>query len=130
MKMCTKCGERKPFSGFHTRVSSPDGMHHRCKTCRREDTSARYAKNRERILATQREQKYGLAPGEYALRMAAQGGKCAVCGDQLSSAHVDHSHSTGVVRGLLCPGCNLGLGHFRDSPEALRNAALYLEAHG
>lgn len=56
----------------------------------------------------------------------AQGGLCAVCGLR-PPAHVDHDHRTGSVRGVLCSGCNQGLGNFRDSAEALRRAADYLE---
>jgi hypothetical protein len=42
-------------------------------------------------------------------------------------AHWDHDHKTGLFRGWLCSGCNTGLGMFRDNPESLRRAALYLE---
>lgn len=40
---------------------------------------------------------------------------------------VDHCHSTGENRGILCPKCNLGIAHLRDSPEVCRQAADYLE---
>ncbi len=62
-----------------------------------------------------------------------QGGRCAICRLELQRGrgpaceHVDHDHLTGKVRGLLCTGCNLGLGHMSDNPERLRQAALYLE---
>lgn len=66
-----------------------------------------------------------------------QHGLCAICKTQLmktgNSAHrirvaaIDHDHTTGHVRGLLCGHCNQGLGRFRDSPEILRAAIDYLE---
>lgn len=62
----------------------------------------------------------------------AQLGRCAVCACALAPlgthyTHVDHDHCTGVLRGILCRGCNVGIGHFEDSPERLRGAAAYLE---
>lgn len=66
-----------------------------------------------------------------------QEGKCAICGKLLgprnakggvpSSAQLDHDRQSGQIRGVLCRGCNLGLGHFKDDPRMLRTAAVYLE---
>ena len=79
--------------------------------------------------------KYGIGFDDYERLLAAQGGGCAICGNKRSHSkgggrfHVDHCHATGVVRGLLCQGCNTTLGQMRDSPELLKRAAEYLELH-
>jgi hypothetical protein len=57
---------------------------------------------------------------------------CAGCGATKGQSGkrltVDHCHTTGAVRGLLCHGCNKMIGHVKDRPEILRNLAAYLEA--
>lgn len=67
-----------------------------------------------------------------------QEGKCAICRkdihynvwgnreDKTFSIHIDHDHSTGMARGLLCQNCNIALGKFEDSLEALSNAYSYV----
>lgn len=75
--------------------------------------------------------RYGLTPGAYDELLAAQGGACAICrGDVAGKSKkyfsVDHDHTSGRVRGLLCEGCNFGLGKFKDSPELLQAAISYL----
>lgn len=73
---------------------------------------------------------YGLTEAEYGAMWAGQRGLCAICNKKLKSGgstHIDHCHDTGIVRGLLCRECNIGLGYFRDSPETLREAAKYVE---
>jgi hypothetical protein len=75
---------------------------------------------------------YGLTPEGYDQMLAAQNGGCAICGNGCTTFKylpVDHDHTTGTVRGLLCSGCNLGLGKFKHSPELLQAALLYLERH-
>ena len=59
-----------------------------------------------------------------------QKGCCAICTDPLPpedhKIHVDHNHETHQWRGLLCSGCNRGLGQFRDNPDTCDRAADYL----
>lgn len=56
-----------------------------------------------------------------------QGGLCAICRQNLAE-QVDHDHDIkGKVRGVLCDGCNGGLGAFEESPELLTNALQYLQ---
>ena len=57
---------------------------------------------------------------------------CAICqrpevGKKRLS--LDHNHTTGKIRGLLCGKCNTGLGNFRDDPKLLQNAIEYLQSY-
>lgn len=86
--------------------------------------------------------KYGLSIEQYNAMLAAQGNVCAICRRDFKGnkdCHVDHDHlccpedarSCGhCVRGLICSGCNNGLGLFRDDPNLLLSAIKYLRANG
>lgn len=75
--------------------------------------------------------KYGITRAQYIAMNQAQGGLCAICGSECSTRlAVDHDHQTGVVRGLLCRRCNIGIGFFRDRPDLALAAARYLTTHG
>jgi len=90
-----------------------------------------------RAQRTQDLKKYGLSVDQYDAMFVAQHGVCAVClkvettfdprCGKVRKLAVDHDHTTGRVRGLLCRECNTGLGHFKDSPSLLRMATAYLE---
>jgi Recombination endonuclease VII len=70
---------------------------------------------------------------DYTNKFEAQKGCCSICGTHQSdlkrSLAVDHNHSTGVIRDLLCSKCNLGLGYFKDSTELLVKVIQYLQRH-
>lgn len=70
---------------------------------------------------------YGLTIAQVDAILEAQGGACLLCGRQNRKWHIDHDHTTGTVRAILCTKCNNGLGFFDDNPAALRRAAAYLE---
>ena len=64
-----------------------------------------------------------------------QGMACAVCGSEDPKHNkydfvVDHDHTTGHPRGLLCHKCNVGIGMFEDNTQSLTNAITYLESAG
>jgi hypothetical protein len=83
-------------------------------------------KNRERKLKS----RYGITIEEYNHLLKKQRGRCAICklseDEHTNSLAVDHCHSTGKVRGLLCTSCNVALGHFKDKPLLMYKAVLYL----
>lgn len=82
-------------------------------------------------MRAKRFEAYGLAPAEFRLLME-QHAVCAICQSDewgIKGPSIDHDHSTGMVRGILCNNCNNGIGRFKDDPVRLRAAAEYLERH-
>jgi hypothetical protein len=80
-------------------------------------------------VADLRRKRYGLTEKMFSDLLTSQNGRCAICFAGIvepRSAHVDHDHETGKVRGLLCMSCNRGLGLLRDSPDVLLSALEYL----
>lgn len=85
--------------------------------------------------------KYRINQQIYDAILADQGNKCAICGRENGCRSVvngvrknkrlfiDHDHSSGLVRGLLCHRCNSGLGMFRDDIELLIAAVTYLKKY-
>jgi hypothetical protein len=100
--------------------------------------AAEYRKNnKETVLNTKYKNRYGITVKEYNTMLAKQGGVCAICKEKESSISrwhsktirlaVDHNHTTGVVRGVLCNRCNRGIGYLNDDITILRAAIEYLE---
>jgi Recombination endonuclease VII len=73
---------------------------------------------------------YNLTLAELSRLMDAQGDACGICQKPFDAAVacVDHDHSTGTVRGILCHRCNRGIGLLGDDPMILEAAARYLKA--
>lgn len=85
----------------------------------------------EKLWAKNILEQYGLTPARYDEILAAQGGGCAVCGRHKEPDGrrlcVDHCHSTGVNRGILCKRCNMLLGMIWDSVDMLQKLLTYLQ---
>jgi hypothetical protein len=75
---------------------------------------------------------YGITPEQYERMLEDQNHRCAICQEpekQSRRLAVDHDHSTGKVRSLLCQSCNTAIGKLKDDPELIRRAAEYVERH-
>lgn len=100
------------------------------------DYQLRYRKkNRETLVARERERKFGISHAEYAELHQGQGGVCAICkkpetatrNGKVKSLAVDHCHSTGRIRGLLCADCNTGIGKLKEDKNIFLAAIQYLK---
>lgn len=123
-KTCPRCQMVRPLSVFHLRGEG-DKRRRICGPCRE---SGRPPGRRDRL--RERTKKYGITPEQYRALLAAQAGVCAICGTAPSPnrrLHVDHCHTSGRVRALLCQPCNTQLGFY----EKMRDlAATYLAKYG
>lgn len=126
-KWCPDCGEVLPFESFGRNAASATGRASYCKPCH--NVRGRKSKDLvggERTYHLKR--RYGITAEEADAMLEAQGGLCAIC-RAAPAVHVDHDHSSGIVRALLCFNCNGGLGQFRDDPVVLQRAVFYLQHH-
>jgi hypothetical protein len=145
LKVCNACNIEQSVDLFYRNAKTFDRLQPFCKRCgftkhaewvrnnrtRAREINARWKKNNpERCLDLHRRCLYGISLEEIQKLREKQGGKCAIClvdFKDFSSACVDHCHTTGKVRGLLCNRCNHGLGHFRDNLSTLQRAIEYLK---
>lgn len=134
VKICTRCRVEKPIDEFQRLrildkdasfnlgwLKYNDGRHEICRECKE------YKRQNNQLKCV-----YKLNKLKFDKMVKDQGNACFLCERSFELArrkymHVDHSHVTGKVRGILCPGCNHALGIFKDSPELLRKAANYIE---
>ena len=142
MKTCTVCKEEKPLTDFYNMKSGKYGKMARCKPC---DGLARqkWSDNNPKRSAyssrnRQLQYKYGITVEIYEQMLKDQGGCCAICKTTENAVtgrgkdwnfSVDHCHTTGKVRGLLCNSCNRGLGFLQDNADIVATAAAYLRSN-
>jgi hypothetical protein len=144
-----KCKLEKSKEDFYKHKSHSDGLYDYCKPCW---TSYQYSpeqklktnkRNIERGHQSQKKyewlrnynlkKKYGITLNQYNQKLIEQSGNCALCEknhrDCKNGLVVDHDHSSGKVRDLLCVSCNLLIGNSREKSELLIKAVSYLDKH-
>lgn len=131
-KQCNTCNLWLPESEYYAHPHACDGLRYCCKSCFKEIHKRDPDKDRLR--------NYGLTAEDVAEILRQLDGKCPICNIDISDRFVvDHDNKCcpreagrdtcgKCVRGLICGRCNSGLGMFLDNPQAIRNAADYLEA--
>ena len=133
MLTCSSCKWSRPLDQFARDRSRPTGISPVCKPCRNEWAHSNRDTTRRVEYANKLLRRYGMTIEQYDIMLRAQEGRCAICrtdkpkGHGGKTFHVDHDHTTGRVRGLLCSPCNSGLGHLGDDPDRIRAALAYLE---
>ncbi len=153
---CRRCKETKLVEDFWKSAHKDSGISQYCKKCsnknrkeyrdRKKTNTCKFnmpkdsqswnskkgsIEYKDYIRNSQLQRAYGISLEEYNLLFQKQAGKCAVCGRHQvelgKGLYVDHCHTTGTVRGLLCSNCNTGIGLFKDSIEIFYQAIGYLE---
>lgn len=116
------------------KAANPDKVK---ESSRKALAKARALESRESKKEKHLQRKYGMTLSDYLQMYHNQQGTCKICKSPFEiqmenawnkTANVDHCHTTGKIRGLLCNNCNRGIGHLKDSPDLLRAAAEYLDA--
>lgn len=124
-KRCPMCGHIKKAEEFPRNRSSWDGLAAYCKPCH----NLKMKKIAERLYGGHANflmmKRYGITIDQKQEMIEAQNGLCLICQER-PAKHVDHCHSSGQIRGILCFTCNRGLGKFEDDPELLEMAIEYL----
>lgn len=150
-KICSQCNINKDYKNYHLRVYEKNiQLRSECKDCslkyarksfakltpeqkekRRETLRNWKNKNPTRYKENAIFKRYKINFDDLNNLLVAQDYRCFICkisqkelGKYLS---IDHCHTTGKVRGLLCNSCNNGLGRFKDNITYLKNAIKYLE---
>lgn len=115
-RICYSCKKEKELICFSKNKKEPLGLSYQCKDCMRNERIKRL---------------YGITIDEYNILFIKQKGKCCICNKHQSEVtkrlNIDHCHTTGKIRGLLCNSCNQAIGAFKDNIETLKNAIKYLE---
>jgi hypothetical protein len=131
-KVCLCCFEDKVIDLFPYIDRDKKLKHSYCKKCKnrkrqiKRNTTFIDGIKLSRILKIK--QKYKLSMESYNDMLDNQNGLCKICNNKFDyDLHIDHCHTTGKVRGLLCRDCNQGLGNFKDNTDLMLSGIKYLQ---
>lgn len=137
MILCRTCNKLKETSDFYTIIGRKQDFE--CKICRRLRAKRNHKANPEQSKHHQLKNKFGISIQEYREMQQIRKNKCDICdksevvfsrrGNKIRDLSVDHNHKTSRVRGLLCQGCNKGIGLLREDIKILNAAIKYLRKH-
>jgi hypothetical protein len=141
-KICTKCKEEKNLDQFKNRRGNQKHLLHSwCKSCEYQAAQDWRKENPEKIKVYRAKDKWtlhkrtrrmGITVDEFWTMYENQKGKCPICLQNIEAedSAIDHNHTTGLVRGILCKSCNRGIGLLKDSSAVLNRASNYLLEKG
>lgn len=132
-RQCARCGLTKERSEFPKSTKNRTRIYSWCKTCKNAKMKEYRELDKDSWLSNHMKRTFGITLVEYKEMLAKQNGRCAICkikkpGSNFGRMEIDHCHTTGKVRGLLCHNCNAGLGHFIDNVELLSVAIEYVKS--
>ena len=125
---CPTCGESDLKNFYVNKLGQRTNSV--CKTCHKKACNERWHSRSWVDRWSSRNYKYGVTKEFLVSLYDKQAGKCAICNavpHTERGLHVDHCHKTKQVRGLLCHGCNTGIGAMKDSVDIISQALLYLK---
>jgi len=124
---CKKATNIDELDLFVKTTNGKFGRYNLCKTCNNKASEKCNTSIEKRV------KKFGISVDEYNSMIAKQNNSCAICKKHKdafkgrgNNFHIDHCHTSGKVRGLLCSHCNTGLGQFKDNIQSLENAIQYI----
>ena len=130
-KPCSKCKEVKSFDDFAKQSKKKDGLRSQCRSCDQQYRD----ENRDAVRDYHYRNRYGITYEEYKVKLEQQNYSCEICGsehtenERMKTLVVDHCHTTGKVRGLLCHSCNVALGAAKEKEEILMSCISYLRTY-
>jgi hypothetical protein len=150
LKPCVKCGATDRYKDGHCRPCAhliskkhheahPEKRreyaekHHEAHPEKRREYRKNAIKNNPELYRKQDlKRKFGITLGQYDQLLINQEYTCAICKIEKCRTGrrfaVDHCHTTGKIRGLLCGLCNHMLGSSKDNIETLTEAIAYLKS--